>query len=241
MMTAVLALALAVFGGQDDKAAEEALDAFKTAYKSSSEADRATAVSELAKVAHPKTLARLSPLLSVDGPTVRIAAAKGLSTFAALKKQAAAALTNAMGPNSKDPTVHAALYEALGKLDEPSSLPTLHRGFEEKDTSVAKAAIQAAAHVGSAASIEPLIALLAKLEKIQKSGGGGVDYTAPIPGSTTGGSVTVRSDDSPGKRAQELIPVVNKALQEITRESNGSADTWSTWWAKNKGTFKPAK
>lgn len=248
MLTAVLAMALAAFGGsfdlaqdkQDDKAAEEALDTFKTAFKSTSEADRVAAVNDLAKVAHVKTLARLSGLLTTDGPTVRIAAAKGISTFSALKKQAAAILANVLAPNSKDPTVHAALYEALGKLDEPSALPAIHRGFEEKDASVAKAAIQAAGHVASVSSIDLLIALLAKLEKMQKGGGGGVDFTAPVPGGS-GGSVTVRSDDNPGKRAQELIPVVNKALQEITRESNGSSDTWSTWWAKNKGTFKPAK
>ena len=64
------------------------------------------------------------------------------------------------------------------------------------------------------------------------------DYTAPAVGGTT---VTVRSDDSPVKRAQELIPAVNKALNEITREANASAETWSAWWSKNKATFKPLK
>jgi len=51
----------------------------------------------------------------------------------------------------------------------------------------------------------------------------------------------VRGDDSPAKRAQELIPVINKALTDITRESNGSSETWGTWWAKNKATFKAFK
>jgi hypothetical protein len=191
-------------------------------------------------VHHAKTLARLAPLLGTDGPTVRIAAAKGLSGFVEVKKQAAAVLIAAMSANAKESTVHAALYEAIGKLEEASSLATLHRGFDEKETVVAKAAVQATGQVGSAASIEPLIALLTKLEKIQKSPGGGVDYTAPIPGGS-GSSVTVRSDDSPGKRATELIPVVNKALNEITHESNGSSETWNAWWAKNKATFKAFK
>lgn len=240
MVTAVVLLALAAsFGIQDDKAAEEAIDAFKTAIKSPSEADRVTAVNELAKVHHLKTLGRLSGMLTTDGPTVRIAAAKGISGFAELRKQAMSALVGAMTANSKETTVHAALYEALGKLDEPASLPTIHRGFEEKETVVAKAAVQASGTVGNAASIEPLIALLTKQEKIQKSPGGSVDYTAPTPG---GGSVTVRSsDDTPAKRAAELIPAINKALNEITRESNGSAETWSAWWAKNKGSFKTIK
>jgi HEAT repeat protein len=239
MTTLLLVLGLAL-GGQDDKAVAEALDAFKTAIKSPSEADRVTAINELSKVPHAKTLHALATYLTTDGPTVRIAAARGLSGFAALKKQAVAALANAMGANVKDPTVHAVLYEAIGKLDEDSSLNTLHRGFEEKETTVAKAAVLATGQVASPLSIEPLIDLLKKLEKLQKAGGGGIDYTAPVPGGT-GSSVTVRSDDNPAKRAQELIPAVNKALNEITRESNGSAETWSAWWAKNKANFKPVK
>jgi hypothetical protein len=129
----------------------------------------------------------------------------------------------------------------LGKLEEPTSLPTLHRGFDEKEISVAKAAVLATGQVGSAASIDPLIALLAKLEKIQKAGGGGVDFSTPGTGGATGQNFTVRSDDSPAKRAQELIPAINKALNEITHESNGSLETWSAWWAKNKATFKAFK
>jgi hypothetical protein len=242
MLTAALLLAMASAPDlQDDKAAEEALDAFKTAYKSTSEADRVAAVNELAKVHHSKTLARLAALLSADGPTVRLAAAKGISGFSELKKPAAASLAGAMGANSKETTVHAGLYDALGKLEEPASLPTLHRGFDEKETSVAKAAVQATGQVGSASSIDPLIALLTRLEKIQKAGGGGVDFSTPGTGGTTGQNFTVRSDDAPAKRAQELIPAINKALNEITHESNGSSETWTAWWAKNKATFKAFK
>jgi hypothetical protein len=118
---------------------------------------------------------------------------------------------------------------------------TIHRGFEEKELVLAKAAIQAAGTMGNPASIEPLIALLARCEKILKAAGGGVDVTAPVPGGGAGGSVTVRSDENGPKRAQELIPVINKALNEITRESNGSSETWNAWWAKHKATFKPVK
>jgi hypothetical protein len=242
-MTAALFLTLtsAAFGMQDDKAAEDALDAFKTAYKTNSEADRVAAVNELAKVHHAKTLARLSPLLSSDGTTVRIAAAKGIAEFVELKKPAVSALTAAIA-NARETTVHAALYDALGKLGEPSSLPVIHRGFEEKATAVARAAVQASGQVGNAGSIDLLIALLAKLEKIQKAGsGGGVGYSTPGTQGTTGAAVTLQSDDSPLRRAQELIPAVNKALNDITRESNGTSESWNTWWAKNKATFKSLK
>ncbi|HEV3027996.1 MAG TPA: hypothetical protein VG457_10515 [Planctomycetota bacterium] len=242
MMTAAILLVLTAGPAvQDDKAAEEALEAFKTAYKSTSEADRVAAVNELAKVHHAKTLTRLSSLLTADGPSVRLAAAKSIAGFVELKKPAAASLAAAMSANAKETTVHAGLYEALGKLEEPTSLRVLHAGFEEKETVVAKAAIQATGLVGSAASIDPLIDLLKKLEKIQKAGaGGGVDFTTSGTGAG-GQNFTVRSDDSPVKRAQELIPVINKALTDITRESNGSSETWGAWWAKNRGTFKPFK
>src|SRR5579862_3180015 len=243
MMTAAILLVLASAPAvQDDKAAEEAIDAFKTAYKSTSEADRVAAVNELAKVHHAKTLNRLAALLTGDGPSVRLAAAKGIAGFSELKRPAASALSGAMGANARETTVHAGLYEALGKLEEPSSIPVLHRVFDEKETVVAKAAVQATGQVGSASSIDPLIALLTKLEKIQKAGaGGGVDFTTPGTGGVGGQNFTVRSDDSPAKRAAELIPIINKALTDITRESNGSSETWNAWWAKNKATFKSFK
>jgi HEAT repeat protein len=243
MMTAAILLVLAAAPGvQDDKAADEALEAFKTAYKSTSEADRVAAVNELAKVHHPKTLGRLAALLSIDGPSVRLAASKGISGFTEFKKPAVSALSGAMAPNARETTVHAGLYEALGKLEEPTSVPVLHRGLEEKETVVAKAAVQATGQVGQAASIDPLIDLLKRLEKIQKSGsGGGVDFTTAGTGGAAGQNFTVRGDDSPVKRAQELIPVINKALTDITHESNGSYETWNAWWSKNKATFKPFK
>jgi hypothetical protein len=242
LTAAILCLLAAAPAVQDEKAAEDALEAFKTAYKSTSEADRVAAVNELAKVHHAKTLARLSALLSSDGPSVRLAAAKGIAGFTELKKPSASALAGAMGANARETTVHAGLYEALGKLEEPTSVPVLHRGFEEKETVVAKAAVTASGQVGSASSIDPLIALLTRQEKIQKAGsGGGVDFTTPGTGGTGGQNFTVRGDDSPAKRAQELVPVINKALTDITHESNGTSETWSAWWAKNKATFKAFK
>jgi HEAT repeat protein len=239
MIIAALMFGLAI-GGQDDKAVDEALDTFKTAMKSTSEADRVSAVNDLAKVPHAKTLARLADLLRSEAPTVKIAAIRGISGFSTLKAKASQVLIAAMGPNAKESNILVAIYEGLGKLDDPSALPTIHRGFEEKDVVLVKAALQAAGAMGSRESIEPLIALLTRLEKVQKSAGGGVDVTAPVPGGG-GGSVTVRSNEDASKRAQELIPLVNKALNEITRESNGSAETWNAWWAKDKATFKPVK
>src|SRR5688572_26232060 len=107
-MSLALFLALALQGAPaDDKAADDAIEAFKTAYKSSSEADRAAAVAELAKVIHPKTLAGLGSILAADGPTVRIAAAKGLAAFADHAKAASAALMAAFPANARETAVQA--------------------------------------------------------------------------------------------------------------------------------------
>ncbi len=231
MMVAFLLLALA----QDDKAADDALDAFKAAIKSAVEAERVAAVAELAKVRHAKTLARLAPLLSSDGATVRMAAAKGLSEFADLRKPASSALLAALPANAKLPAVQASLLEAVGVLREPSSLAAVHRLFEEKETAVAKAAIAASGPFRSGTSIELLLELLKKLDKFLKTEAGGASVTA---GGVNGYDVAAR-DDAERKRSQELRPAVVKALQEITGESFTAGLDWHAWWAKNRATFRP--
>jgi HEAT repeat protein len=224
--------------GQDDKAADEALETFKNAIKSNSEADRSTAVADLAKVQHAKTLSRLVPFLTSDVTTVRIAAAKGLGSFVDHKKPAVSALVNALGgPNAKEFDVQTAILEAIGKLGDASTLPALHRLFEEKESKVAKAAVGAAAAIGSSTSIEPLIELLKKLEKVLKADtSGAVGYSTP-----NGYTVPAGAEEQNRKRATELKPAVDKALQDLTKERHGTAQDWSTWWAKAKPTFKAAK
>lgn len=234
MMILALLVALST-PAQDDKAADDALEAFKSAIKSGVEAERVAAVVELSKVRHAKTLARLTPLLSTDGSTVRLAAAKGLSEFADLRKPAAGALLAAVPANAKLPAVQAALFEALAVLREPSTLPGVHRGFEEKETVAAKAAIAASGPFRSVTSIDLLLELLKKFDKLLK--------TEAAAGSVRAGGVNgydvAAGDDAERKRAQELRPPVVKALQEITGESFTAGLDWHAWWAKNRAALRP--
>ncbi len=236
MMIALL-LALSVTG-PDDKAAEEALEAFKGAVKSNSEADRCGAVAELAKVQHAKTLSRLVPFLTSDGTTVRIATAKGLAAFADHRKQAVTALLKALGgPNAKEYDVQVAILDSIGKLGEASALPVLHRLFDEKESKVAKAAVGAAAAIGGSASIEPLIEQLKKLEKVLKADtSGAVGFTTP-----NGYTVPAGAEEQNRKRATDLKPAVDKALQDLTKERHGTSQDWAAWWAKAKAAFKAPK
>lgn len=233
----LLFLLLLTAAQADDKAADEALDAFKAPSRSSSEADRAKAVTELAAVQHPKVAARLGGVLGSDAASVRIAAARGLGAFSDHKKAAATSLTGAIPGSLKDPLVAIAILEALGRLAEPSSLSALHKAFDEKDAGTAKAAVAAAGQIRSPSSIEPLIVLLLRLEKQQKTQqGGALDFTTP-----DGQNVQVTADEVLRKRLQELPPAVLQALKDITRESFPTGEAWSAWWSRSRATFKPAR
>jgi HEAT repeat protein len=237
-MFQILAL-LALLGGQDDKAAEEAIDRFNKAYATTSEPDRAAAVAELTKTPHLKTLNKVNPVLTADqGPTVRIAAAKGLAAYTDLKKFASEALIKALNPNSKYPDVQVAIFESLGKLDEDSSLLTIHRYFvDEKDPKLIKAAIGAAQAIRNAASIQPLIDLAKKMEKFAKlKDDGSID----LPNAPPGYNIP-SGEDQNRKRAIEVLPVAIKALQEITREKYTASKDWQTWWNDKRATFKVEK
>ena len=230
----MLFLLLALGGPQDDKAAEEALDAFRAAMRSAVEAERVAAVVDLAKVRHPKVLQKLVGLLSSDGATVRLAAAKGVSEFADLRKPASAALLSALPPNAKLPAVQAGIVEALGVLKDPGALPPLHRLYDDKESVVAKAAVTATVQFRSAASMEPLLELLKKCDKALKQG----DAANVTAGTVAGYEVSAR-DEAERKRAQDLRPLVLKALQELSGESFQASVDWHAWWAKNKATFRP--
>jgi len=225
MMTAFLLLTLF---GSDEKEADEAIARFKTAYRNPSAPARVAAVAELSRTRHEKVLKQLAVLLTGDAAIVRAEAAKGLGTFVDFKKHATPLLIAGLGgPNSKEPDVQAAIYEALGALDDDAALPTIHKGFEEKDSKVAKGALAAAGMIRHVSSIDLIVDLMKKLEKFNEasSGGGGL-------GNFGGGN------DPNKKRAKEVLPACIKALQAITKEKWSTSKEWEIWWERRKATFK---
>ncbi len=233
MQTALILLALAA---QDDKAVEEALDRFKAAYKSNSEPDRATAVAELAKTPHEKTALRITPLLTTEAATVRIAAARGLGGFVPQKKKVVPSLLQALPANEKLPDVQIAIFESLGKLDDEGALGAIHRSFEDKDSRVAKAAIAAAAAMRNASSIHPIVELAKKLDKLVK-----IKDDGRVDAGAAGGFNVPGGEDPNKKRAQELLPAAIKALQDITKQNWLTVGEWVSWWNANRATFKTEK
>ncbi|MBV8881236.1 MAG: HEAT repeat domain-containing protein [Planctomycetaceae bacterium] len=218
----------------DDKDHAEALQKFNKAMANPSPAARAAACADLARTPFEKSAVALGNVLNSDADTVRIAAAEGLGAFTDYKKIATPLLLGALNANAKEPKVMEAIFRGLGKLDDDAALPTIHGYFDDKDAPIACAAILSAAEIRSVSTMDPLIALMKKYEKIEeqakKGGGGGYGVNVPYAG-----------DDPKNKLAKDVLPVIIKGLQKIANEKWATPKEWEIWWNKNKATFKIAK
>jgi HEAT repeat protein len=220
----------------DDKEVEEAIHRFKKGMNNPSAPARATAVTELAGTKSEKTAGMLGNLLGADAEPVRKAAALGLGGFTDYKKIVTPMLLAGLNMNAKEPAVCESIFQALGKLDDETALPTIHKYFDDKDSKVASAALLSAAEIRTVGSIELIMDLMKKYEKIEqsaKSGGGG-GYGAPgVPG---GGGT-----DPKQKLAKEVLPSTIKAMQVISKEKWTTCKEWEIWWKRNQATFKIEK
>jgi HEAT repeat protein len=229
MLNALIALC---FLSQDDAAVKEALERFKQGMKAPSVAGQASAISELSRTPHEKTFPKIAPYV-MDGPKeTRIAAAKGLGNFADYKKLATPTLLNALASpaNAKDPDVQAAILEGLGKLDDPSALPTVHAGFRNEAMKHAKAAIAAAGSMRERESMDALIELMKDTEKwIKNKQAGPYRDDKGQPG----------DDAAKDGRLKDIQKEVIKAFQAITKEKWTTSKEWEIWWEKHKADFKP--
>jgi HEAT repeat protein len=219
----------------DDKEADEALARFKTTYATQSALARAGAVSELARTQHEKILARLAGILGSEAKEVKAAAALGLGGYSDYKKQALGILTASIAPNDKEPLVQAAIYEALGKLNDPAALPALHKGIEDKDAKAASAAILAAAAFKNPATIDLILQEFEDADKINKqAGGGGGVPGVNIPGGGGGA-------DPAKARAKEVVKASVKAMQLVSGDKYTTYGEWKIWWSRRRATFGQPK
>jgi hypothetical protein len=234
----MLLMAMTLAFGLDPET-EGALKAFAKDYAASAAVVRAAAVAELAKLRNSTTRAKLGALLVADLEPVRIAAAEGLGEFTEEKDKVAALLINAVTPNAKLFRAEAAILGALGKLGDESALPILHQSFESKDPkdtdfTVAKAALKAVGLLRSRDSIDPLIDLAKRCEKILKGGGTKNNGKAGAAGPSVAGGTT----DPQTLRAKALSPALMKALGSISKEKWVSLLEWEIWWERHKASFK---
>ena len=230
-MNAVLVFALL---GQDDAAVKEALDRFKVGMKATSAVGQAAAITELSKTPHEKTFKPIANCLMDGAKETRIAAAKGLGNFTDYKKFATPTLIQGLSANANatDQDVLAAIYEGLGKLDDPTSLETVHKGFRSEQMKAAKAAIACAGAMRQKESMDVLIELLKDVQKWLKNKQSG-------PYKDDKGQ---KGDDNAVKaRVEDIQKEIIKAFQAITKEKWTTAQEWELWWTKHKPTFESPK
>lgn len=208
-MLAVLAAAL--LASQD---ADRAIKDFKDKIKSSSASERTYAVQNLSRVNDRKVVLALTPYLTSDLPAVRVAAARALGGMNEHKDLVVPALERALGgANAKFPEVRGAVLEAFGYLGDPMALRAVERAYDDREVSVVRSAVNATALIRNGASVSPLIDLLKRQEKRLR-------------------------DASTRDAAEVLIPEVNRALAQITRESFVQSTDWTKWWSSYKGPLK---
>jgi HEAT repeat protein len=224
-VTTFYLIATLLRGPGDDGAAEDAIERFRIDFRSPSAAARATAVAELSRTPHVKTLPFLSALLVAGSPEVRTAAAKGIAAYGDYRKPALAGLKSALRPNASHPEVQAEIYRSLGRLQDVSALRLLHSALNEKDPAVVKGALEGMGLIRSRHSVEPVMQLMRKCVKLaNRADGGG-------PG-LPGGS------DPNKERAKVLLPATVRAMKAISGEPWPTPQEWEIWWARNRATFR---
>lgn len=218
---------------------DAAVEAFQKAFREAADDDsRILAVETLAKAQPAKGVAKLAPLLGAGSSRVRGAAAKALGEFADHRKPASTALLNGLAVNTKDTPVLDAIFQALVRLQEPTSALGLPRFFDDKDFSLAKGSVTAVGKLGHSGAVDALIAVLARTEKLLKANSGdAVEVTDP----NTGASVVARPDTDRHARAKALHAAATESLRQLTGVSHPSSDAWTAWWAQNRSRFPAPK
>lgn len=232
-MVQVLLAAVLLLQAADDKAAvDAAIKNFKKSFANPNASARATAVLELSKTPHDKTLNHILPLIASDVADVRVAAVKALVEFADWKKIVTPSLMAALQANEKEIKVQQEIYASLGKLADPISLPTVHQNFKESDVRLAKSAISCAGAMRQKESMDVLLELQKDVQKWLKNKQAG-------PYRDDKGQ---QGDENACKgRLEDIQKSIIKAYQDITKEKWATAAEWEIWWNKRKATFEVPK
>ena len=241
----ILLIAILAFPPQDEAAAKAALETYKTATaKSKDPKAHVEAVAELSKTPHESVAAKLGALLTTDEKEVRLAAAAGLSTFTSppeLRTSAAKHLAQALtaGANSKLTEVRVAIFAALGALQEESTANVVKSHFDDKDPTIACAAVSAAGTMKCKSLVEPLIQVLRDCERIL-NGGALPPPPPPTKGKPAPPPPPQKDQDKEKKdRANAVIGSAGSALSTLTQQNFKTSDEWEKWWIKNRSTFAP--
>lgn len=235
----ILVAALAALQ-QDTAAADDAIARFRTAMKTATTSEqRSQAVMDLAKTPHSKTFGVVAAALKSDDATVREPAARALLEFPDHKKGAAQALVGVLPASQADVSFTTIVVRTLGDLGDPSVLASVHRFLTHRNHSILGAAVDATAKLPSASSIDALIGVIKREERvIGGNSGGAVAAGGDVNGNN---KVVVGANTNAVEASEAMIARVEKALSAITGESHSGSKAWEQWWARAKPTFKLPK
>ncbi len=234
-MSGIFILALLV---GDDKAATEAIEKFKTEYKSKETAAKVKAVEGLSPVQHEKVTARLASLFTAEEKDVRIAAAKALGARMDDKEQkkASLALGSVLKSNEKWPEIQTAILEAIAKLGDEAGLPEAHKLIAADTAELAQAAIATAGTIRSKTSFDPLIKRLKEVDELLKP------RDPSQPRGFGGGRLAVGNSPQNSREMRELArtlqPILKKTLAEMGGIHCEDGKDWELWWKENQAKYK---
>lgn len=225
---------------QARREATERVRAFQTHVRTlREETEIVRAIEDLGQVQHEVVRTELARwLVGHPGDDVRIAAARELGRYEEDAEAATAILGALQRQRSKDVLV--AFVQQVGKIGARDARITrdLSRHFEHTEVEVAQAAIEAAGDIRAVEFIDPLIALVMKLEQFPddaaSTAGGG--STGGIPGGTDPPQAAELEQQV--LRKQKCLPTALASLKAITREDFAGSREWNDWWRQNRRTFR---
>jgi HEAT repeat protein len=221
----VLAVGLAPAAAQDkprdagDAApavtSEQAAAAAKTLKEGLASQDttaRVTALREAAAVDHDEVAKVVGGVLTEKDESVRIAAADVLGGMSCKESLTALHRGAEKKKNIEDSKVAAALFKAIGRHAEVSSIMVIaNEPLKNMDADVVKARIFALGNIRSKKSVEELMKLM--------------QLGNPTPGQDSA-----------------YMPMFRVALARLTgTDQTTNKDMWQTWWRENEKTFEVAE
>jgi hypothetical protein len=201
-----------------------------------SDADRARALEHLGATQHAKILAELKNFLTSPVAEIAIAAAEQIGKYKKDREASDMLFASASSRREKDVIVKCLRYG--GDVGYKPSVSKLTSYFKNKEIDVAKESIDSCAKLRSKDAIDPLLSLLHELEAVKedKNANGGLGGLGG--GGLYGGGLGSSANDDQIKRKKELVPQIQKALEDISGEKHANAKEWGDWWRKTKATFK---
>lgn len=230
---------------QDPKDLQPAIKKFTEDYykAGAEEDDKINAVHYLARHRHERIVRVLSPLLTEACVSVRIMVARSFGQFVGIDLAGRELLTGLLAQANSgkaQSAVRIEILRALGSLNYKPAAVGIARMIEEKDSWVAKAAIDAASRVRTNDSIPPLIKALHRIE----GRAGDAEITVNpledvLEGVNTGSlfKPDPREPKRPTTRQLLKDPILN-SLRKLTGQGFATAKDWDGWWQKNKNTFR---